>query len=318
MDKEYIQAEFCRSEDLPDEIRQKLVSDPGKALIHERRIYVLLDQNVICVPDDHAGYELACGITQKRNGTFSAPGNTAEMYEKIFIDPYYQPDPALLKKLGIPQVKKRCAAVFRSFSPIDKDLCSILSGMAPVEAGDALFPIDYQTAAFIKNAERQSPDEVTEFVEAVIGTLETEGITDVRAGIGREFTDVSGLREGCAQALEALRLGMKYHRKHHVYTADRQTLDQIVDSIPDEQKRIILESFFRHGSAAALSEETLETVRVFFQNDLNLTAASKQLFIHRNTLNYRLDKIRKEFGLDLRSFQDAVVFRIVSEIANQS
>ena len=61
----------------------------------------------------------------------------------------------------------------------------------------------------------------------------------------------------------------------------------------------------------------METVSVFFRNDLNLTAASKQLFIHRNTLNYRLDKIRKDTGLDLRHFQDAVVFRIVIEIPEE-
>ena len=61
----------------------------------------------------------------------------------------------------------------------------------------------------------------------------------------------------------------------------------------------------------------LETVRVFFNNDLNLTAASRELFIHRNTLNYRLDKIRKETGLDLRSFQDAVIFRILYGIREQ-
>ena len=53
------------------------------------------------------------------------------------------------------------------------------------------------------------------------------------------------------------------------------------------------------------------------QNDLNLSAASKQLFIHRNTLNYRLDKIKKDFGLDLRSFKDAVIFRIISEFRDR-
>ena len=61
----------------------------------------------------------------------------------------------------------------------------------------------------------------------------------------------------------------------------------------------------------------LDTVRVFFDNDLNLTAASKQLFIHRNTLNYRLDKIKKDFGLDLRSFRDAVIFKSVSEMTDE-
>ena len=70
----------------------------------------------------------------------------------------------------------------------------------------------------------------------------------------------------------------------------------------------------KEGVSNKLTDEMMETVRVFFQNDLNITAASRQLFIHRNTLNYRLDKIKKDFGLDLRCFQDAVVFRIISEI----
>ena len=59
----------------------------------------------------------------------------------------------------------------------------------------------------------------------------------------------------------------------------------------------------------------METVRVFFRHDLNITSASRQLLIHRNTLNYRLDKIKRETGLDLRTFQDAVVFRLISEMA---
>jgi carbohydrate diacid regulator len=62
-----------------------------------------------------------------------------------------------------------------------------------------------------------------------------------------------------------------------------------------------------------LSGELLETVRVFFLNDLNLTATAKQLYIHRNTLNYRLDKIRKLLHLDVRSFRDAVVFKIITD-----
>ncbi len=66
-----------------------------------------------------------------------------------------------------------------------------------------------------------------------------------------------------------------------------------------------------------MPDELLETVRVFFRNDLNLTAASRELFVHRNTLNYRLDKIRKETGLDLRSFRDAVIFQILSGIPDE-
>ena len=318
MEKNTIQTEIFCPEDLPEDIRLKLFSDPQRPLIQDGKVYVALDPEVVCIPDSPAGYNIACRILQKKNGFQSVPQNTGELYERMMNDPYFKPDPAMMKKYGIRMDAKRFAAVFRAFSPVEKDLYSILTSMAPVEAGDTLFPVDYQTAVFIKNAEGQSSEDIAEFIEAVIGTLETEGITDVHAGISREFPDISALKDSCAEALEALRLGIKYQPKQHVYAADRQTLDQIVDSIPDAQKRIILQTFFRQRPSGGLPEETIETVRVFFKNDLNLTAASKQLFIHRNTLNYRLDKIKKEFGLDLRLFEDAVVFRIISEIANQS
>ena len=111
---------------------------------------------------------------------------------------------------------------------------------------------------------------------------------------------------------------MRYHIQDRVYVYEKQMLERIIDTIPENKKKEIQKSFYGNCRETALSDEMLETVRVFFRNDLNLTAASKQLFIHRNTLNYRLDKIKKEFGLDLRSFGDAVVFRIISEMSDES
>ena len=62
----------------------------------------------------------------------------------------------------------------------------------------------------------------------------------------------------------------------------------------------------------------MDTVNAFFDNDLNLTATARQLYIHRNTLNYRLDKIKKELGLDLRNFRDAAIFKMISFISGTS
>ena len=132
------------------------------------------------------------------------------------------------------------------------------------------------------------------------------------------FAFREGIRTSYMEAESALKLGMRYHRQEHVFIYEEQTLERIVDSIPEDQKEEILKLFFGTDSEHGLSDEMLETVRVFFRNDLNLTAASKQRFIHRNTLNYRLDKIKKDYGLDLRSFQDAVIFRVISEIASKS
>ena len=82
-------------------------------------------------------------------------------------------------------------------------------------------------------------------------------------------------------------------------------------------KKQIRDEFRQIRAGETFSDEMLETVRVFFMNDLNLTAASRQLFIHRNTLNYRLDKIRKISGLDLRKFHDAVIFSVIALIPQE-
>lgn len=315
MERSEIQAKIFQPEDLPQDLRDELAFTPDHIMIHDNQIYMQLDHMYICLPNNRTGTELAYTIARRKRGSGGRPASAAEIYERLLYDPDYHPERSLITEYRIKENTPRCVAVFRSVNPLDKDLHSIITSMAPVEAGDAVISADFQTAVLIKDTEGQSDEEVSEFIEAVIGTMESEGITDIHAGTGRKCADIHGIRNGYIEGLRAVELGMRYHRQDRVYAFDKQTLEMIVDSIPDETKKSILKTFFRHGPTDGLSDELLETVRVFFRNDLNLTAASRQLFIHRNTLNYRLDKIRKDFGLDLRSFQDAVIFRIVSEIA---
>ena len=318
MERETLLTEICSPEDLPEDIRKRLESSPGSVFPYLDRQWILLEGKVLSFPDDKTGREIAIAIAGRKAAALHHPANSAELYERILTDDRYQPPPDLLRKYGIRFGRKRCAAVFRACSPLDRDLLTVIETMTPVEKEDAVIPIDYQTAAYIKDLEGQSADDMAEFTEAVIGTLETEGFLDIRAGVGCESQSQEELRESFSEAKKALTLGMRYHRLDRVYLYERQMLERIIDTIPEEKKKEIRHAFYGDSPETALSDEMLETVRVFFRNDLNLTAASKQLFIHRNTLNYRLDKIKKEFGLDLRSFGDAVVFRIISEITEES
>ena len=316
MERGTMLAEICSPEDLPEDIRKKLYASPDTVFPYLDRQLILLSGKVFSFPDDQTGREIAGAIAGRKASR--QPSSSAELYERILTDDSYQPPPDLLRQYGIRPGRKRCAAVFRASSPLDRDLLTAIETMTPVEKEDAVIPIDYQTAAYIKDLEGQSAEDMAEFTEAVIGTLETEGVLDIRAGVGCESHSPETLRESFSEAKKALSLGMRYHRQDRVYIYARQMLERIIDTIPEEKKKEIRRAFYGSNPEAALSEEMLETVRVFFRNDLNLTAASKQLFIHRNTLNYRLDKIKKDFGLDLRSFGDAVVFRIISEITEEA
>ena len=313
-----MQVNICMPEDFPEDIRNKLNASPGTVIANAGRYFALIGDKVFCFPDDEAGKMFAAAITDRHAVTLRNPASSSDLYVRILTDTGYQPLPDLLRQYSIQPDRKRCTAVFRTCSGLERDLYSLISSMAPVEEKDAVVPIDDETAVLIKDLEGQSADDMAEFTEALIGTLETEGIFDVRAGIGRECYDLTGLRESYFEGSDALLLGMRYHRQERVYEYDRQTLERIIDTIPEDKKKAIRSAFFGDNPKSAISNELLETVRVFFRNDLNLTAASKQLFIHRNTLNYRLDKIKKDFGLDLRSFEDAVIFRIISGIQQVS
>lgn len=318
MERGIIQTQVCSADDLSDEIRQKLAAAADHTCHDGGYIFLMLDRTVCRLPDDPSGNVLAYAIVRSRNSSLTKPGSAAEFYRKILEDEQFRPDPSALKQFGISQDSRHSALVFRSGSPLEKDLCSVVSSMAPTEANDVLVPIDYQTMLFVKDPAGQPAEEIREFSEALIGTMESEGVTDIRAGIGGAYPGADGIRKSCAEALQALETGKRFHPRDHVSIYAEQTLERIVEAIPEEKRNSLREAFFGNGPSNGLSEEMIETVRVFFRNDLNLTAASKQLFIHRNTLNYRLDKIKKDYGVDLRSFRDAVVFRIMSDIAFES
>lgn len=318
MQRKTEEIQICSPDDLSDEIQKELASAPDYSCIKDDKIYLQIDQSVFGFPNNPVFKELVFSIANKYGNKALKPSSYTEVIEKILKEPDYQPDSALLRKYSVSPERRRCAAVLRAYSPLETDLCSVISSMAPLEHGDAVISMDYHTAVYIKDLDHQSIDDMLEFVDAMIGTMESEGIVDIRAGIGCECNNINDIRRSRDEGIEAIQIGIRFRRQDHIFVYSKQTLERIVDAIPAEKKEVLLHHFFGNHSENRLSEETLETVRVFFQNDLNLTAASKQLYIHRNTLNYRLDKIRKDFGLDLRSFSDAVIFRVISEIANKT
>ena len=317
MEKNTEEIQICHPSDLSDEIRNELASSREHFCIKGNRIFLQIDQSIFSLPNEPNAKKLVYSIDAKYEKQSLKPASYTEVIEKILKEPNYHPDPAILRAYGVRHNSKRCAAVLRAYSSLETDLRTVISSMAPLEHGDAVISIDYQTAVYIKELDHQSIEEMHEFFDALIGTLEFEGIVDIRAGIGCECDDLSDIRRSCNEGNDAIDTGIRFHKQDHIFVYSKQTLERIVSSIPEEKKELILSNFFGSKIENRLTEEMLETVRVFFHNDLNLTAASKQLYIHRNTLNYRLDKIRKDFGLDLRSFRDAVIFLVLTEIANE-
>ena len=188
-------------------------------------------------------------------------------------------------------------------------LTETIRELAPMEENDLLAEDGAGRVLIIK--EGNDPAETAEFAMALLNTLEDEAGAVLKAGI----SDMHGRPEewprGYREALSALETGERFQKKRRVQVYGEQILERMAAGIPPEFRRQLRERFLPGSSGKILDEETRETAEAFFNADLNLSVAARQMFVHRNTLTYRLDKIQKETGLDLRKFNDAVLFRML-------
>ncbi|GIP24522.1 CdaR family transcriptional regulator [Paenibacillus sp. J22TS3] len=125
------------------------------------------------------------------------------------------------------------------------------------------------------------------------------------------ITPLQSLTSAVSLLRESLQLGRLFHLTEHIHLPWALYLERLIYSIPDEQRRQFLDQTVPHASSTVFTDnETLSTLETFFQLDCNVSETAKRLYIHRNTLLYRMDKIKQETGLDVRSFQDAVLVKL--------
>ena len=307
-----VSVEILSLDSVPDPVRRVLIDAPEHFCTADGQLFLLTGQTVITCEDSPAGRCFIFSVRKAARPAASSHSDQDEILLHLMTDPdsvSFTPGSYTERLLA---GKDRCAVLFRLDSLPEQDLYSAFSSLVPVASGDLSVGIDCQSVCLLKDCSDFLNEEICEYAAAVIETMENEGITGLNAGISRPFSGSAGLRAAYLEALNAIRTGKRHYPHNHVFSYEQLTLERIIDSIPEEQKQTIRCELFRDNLPEKLSDEMLQTVQEFFRNDLNLTATSRQLFIHRNTLNYRLDKIKKEFGLDLRRFNDAAVFKLIS------
>jgi len=213
----------------------------------------------------------------------------------------------MAERKGLPGAS--CVVVFRPEEKPSGSLTEMIRELAPMEENDLLAEDGSGRVLLIKAGE--DPEEIAEFTLALIDTLEGETGLRVRAGISDVHHAPEEWPAGYREALEALETGDRYRRKTPVQVYGHQLLERIVEKIPEETREELRAQVFGDAPERTLTPETLETAERFFEADLNLSVAARQMFVHRNTLTYRLDRIQRETGLDLRKFRDAVIFRML-------
>lgn len=219
------------------------------------------------------------------------------------------------KELDIPYAIPRLVMLVKGQSVDSLTLIKTLNEIFPVDKSDYVLPLDENTIAILLDAsENHDLDTYEEMARGILAQLVTDHLISARIGIGLIADTLKDAARSYREAVLSLTVGNIFEPASYLMRYDRLGLGRLIYQLPPTLCEMFLQEVFKPGAYEALDRETLTTISKFFENSLNGSETSRQLFVHRNTLVYRLDKVQKITGLDLRNFDDAVLFKIAAMV----
>ena len=231
------------------------------------------------------------------------------IYGKITSDIFEQ----LLSSCGIQKNITYRLYLIRCTSRQTDDVLYITEGISDAAKGDILFALNSENVILIKEcASEMSADEANELADALQQSIsfEAQG-TGVTIAASQVFESLSQVKKAYSSASDTMRLGSICSAGKKVYIAEKLRIEVFLDMLPKNTLREFLAMHSGQTISEAWDDKMIETVQALFENNLNLSVTARELYTHRNTLVYRLDKIKKISGLDLKMFDDAVMFKIL-------
>lgn len=203
--------------------------------------------------------------------------------------------------------------VFVAETVMEKDTNSIdrVRGLIGEKDKDFITAVDEKNIIIVKEiAETAGYSDMEKIAEDMFETLKAEGIGEVHVAYGTIVSDIKEVSRSYKEAKLALDVGKIFFAEKDVVAYNTLGIGRLIYQLPIPLCKMFIREIFEKKSPDDFDEETLTTINKFFENSLNVSETSRQLYIHRNTLVYRLDKIQKSTGLDLRVFEDAITFKI--------
>jgi len=215
------------------------------------------------------------------------------------------------KELHYPTESPRAVFVIRLKEPGDYAIFDTISNLFSDKIKDFVVGINETDIALVKEVKPTTDaKELEKIAKNVSDTLLSEANVKSVIGIGTVVTNVSELARSFKEAQVAIEVGKVFDTEKHLINYESLGIGRLIYQLPTTLCEIFLQEVFKKGSIDSLDHETLFTIQKFFENNLNVSETSRKLFVHRNTLVYRLEKIRKITGLDLREFDNAIVFKV--------
>ncbi|MDD3713171.1 MAG: helix-turn-helix domain-containing protein [Candidatus Izemoplasmatales bacterium] len=206
---------------------------------------------------------------------------------------------------------ERVVLLIRVTNGNDLSAFEIVSSLFPEKQRDFVFNVSETDTVLAKEIQRGIDEkDIYKLAASIIDTLSEEQYIKAVVGIGSPIGNLKDLAASFKEAQIALEVGKVFDTDQSIVSYNHLGIARLIYQLPTTLCEMFLKEVFNQGSIDSLDEETLFTIQRFFENNQNVSETSRGLFVHRNTLVYRLEKIKKLTGLDLREFDDAIVFKV--------
>ena len=221
------------------------------------------------------------------------------------------------KKLHIEAVARRAVFLIETDREKDSATTELLNGMFSAQVGDYITAVDESSVILIKELEADEDyTKLGQIADTIVDMMNMEAMANVRVAYGTIVNELKEVSKSYKEAKMALDVGKIFYAEKKVTAYNTLGIGRLIYQLPSNLCRIFIDEIFGSNIPSELDDETLTTINKFFENNLNVSETSRQLYVHRNTLVYRIEKLEASTGLDIRTFEDALTFKIALMVVN--
>ncbi|MCC8046634.1 MAG: helix-turn-helix domain-containing protein [Clostridiales bacterium] len=215
------------------------------------------------------------------------------------------------KKLHIDTEARRVVFIVEIDHEKEMGLLENIRTFFGTRSGDFITAVDEKSIIVVKElGEQDTYEDMDRTAEMILDALGEERKKEALIAYGTIVGEIKEVSRSYKEARMALNVGKIFFEERKVIAYSSLGIGRLIYQLPIPLCKMFIKEIFDGKSPEDFDEETLTTINKFFENSLNVSETSRQLYIHRNTLVYRLDKLQKQTGLDLRVFEDAITFKI--------
>lgn len=220
------------------------------------------------------------------------------------------------KKLGIENEHRRVVFLIEAVNENDNLVLEMLKGIYSTGTKDAVTSVDEHHVIYVKSLENTDDyQSLRRVAQSLVTTMNTEAMVSVRVAYGTVAEQLKDVSKSYKEAAMALDVGRVFYEAENVLAYNELGIGRLIHQLPTSLCEMFLEEVFEGKAYDQFDDETISTVNQFFIHNLNISETARHLYIHRNTLVYRLERIHNTTGLDVRVFQDALTFKIAMMVS---